>query len=101
MGGNSIFFLIGLGVTFDCLRSCKESSNVSSVAEKAVNLTDTEEVTIQYCIEGTLQSQLRQTLMLKKGLLLYRQEYEERTESNKGEFFGHWQKFETFLLLPT
>jgi hypothetical protein len=31
---------------------------MSSVAEKVLNLADTEEVTIQYCIEGTLQSQL-------------------------------------------
>jgi hypothetical protein len=54
---------------------------MSSVAEKTVNLTDTEEMTVQYCVDGTLQSQLRQTSMLKKGLLLYRQEYEERTES--------------------
>jgi len=38
---------------------------LSSVAEKAVNLTDAEEVAIQCCIEGTLQSQLRQTLTLK------------------------------------
>ena len=63
---------------------------MSSVALKAANLTDTEGVTIQYCIEGKLQSQLRQTSVVKKGLLLYRQKYEERTESMKREFFGHW-----------
>ena len=69
MGGNSIyiFFLVGLGEAFDCLRSCKECAKVSSVAEKAVNLTDTAEVTIQNCIAGTLQSKLRQNVALKKG----------------------------------
>jgi hypothetical protein len=79
-----------LGEAFDCLRSCKECAKVSSVAEKAVNLTNTEEVTIQHCNEGKLQSQLRRTSLLKKGLLLYRQEYGERSESKKREFFGHW-----------
>ena len=62
---------------------------MDSVAEKAVNLTDTGEVAIQHCIEGTLQSQLRQSVMFKRDLLLHRQEYEERTESKK-KFFGHW-----------
>jgi len=89
MGGIYIYFLVGLVESCDCLRSCKECAKVSSVAEKSVNLTDTGEVTIQNCIEGTLQSQLRQSLVFKRGLLLHRHEYEARTESKK-KFFGHW-----------
>jgi hypothetical protein len=65
-----VFFFFGLSEAFDCLRICKECAKVSSVAEKAVYLADTEGVTIQYCIGGTLQSQLRQTLMHKKGFFI-------------------------------
>jgi len=48
---NTYIFLVGLGEAFDCLRRCKECAKVSSVAEKAVNLTDTEEVTIQIALK--------------------------------------------------